>query len=126
MYPLPTWARRTLESESGYWPTPTASDGTAGNVQKEIYFLRSGKPRGLSNNGVDGSIGLARMVKMIWPTPTSRDWKDGTAQSCANVPENGLLGRAVHTRFRGLGNAVVPQIPEIFARKIAALLEVQA
>lgn len=30
------------------------------------------------------------------PTPTARDWKDGTAQSCANVPANGLLGRVVH------------------------------
>lgn len=32
----------------------------------------------------------------LWPTPTSRDHKDGTAQSCANVPVNSLLGRAVH------------------------------
>ena len=32
----------------------------------------------------------------IWPTPTSRDWKDGTAEACRNVPANGLLGREVH------------------------------
>ena len=32
-----------------------------------------------------------------WPTPTGRDHKDGTAQSCQNVPVNGLLGRKVHT-----------------------------
>jgi hypothetical protein len=32
----------------------------------------------------------------LLPTPTSRDWKDGTAQACQNVPVNGLLGRAVH------------------------------
>ena len=32
-----------------------------------------------------------------WPTPTTRDHKDGTAQSCANVPDNGLLGRVIHT-----------------------------
>ena len=30
------------------------------------------------------------------PTPTARDYKDGTAKSCQNVPVNGLLGRAVH------------------------------
>lgn len=30
------------------------------------------------------------------PTPTARDWKDGTAKSCENVPVNALLGRAVH------------------------------
>jgi hypothetical protein len=34
-----------------------------------------------------------------WPTPTARDHKDGTAQSCANVPANGLLGRVVHQQW---------------------------
>jgi hypothetical protein len=34
--------------------------------------------------------------KLMWPTPTTRDYKDGTAKSCKNVPVNGLLGRAVH------------------------------
>jgi hypothetical protein len=29
----------------------------------------------------------------MWPTPTARDWKDGSY--CENVPVNGLLGRAV-------------------------------
>lgn len=33
---------------------------------------------------------------LLWPTATSRDYKDGTAKSCANVPVNCLLGRAVH------------------------------
>ena len=41
-----------------------------------------------------------------WPTPTARDWKDGSASSCANVPPNGLLGRVIHMfptpRTRGL------------------------
>ena len=31
------------------------------------------------------------------PTPTGRDWKDGTAKSCQNVPVNSLLGRAIHS-----------------------------
>ena len=30
------------------------------------------------------------------PTPTTRDWKDGSQQSCANVSSNGLLGRETH------------------------------
>ena len=33
---------------------------------------------------------------MRWPTPTARDHKDGTKESCQNVPVNCLLGRAVH------------------------------
>lgn len=69
-----------------------------------------------------------------WPTPTTRDWKDGSAKSCENVPVNALLGRAVHwpsgpgsqqheweppriakgvphrtQRLKALGNAVCPQ-----------------
>jgi hypothetical protein len=31
-----------------------------------------------------------------WPTPIGRDYKDGDAHSCRNVPVNGFLGRAVH------------------------------
>lgn len=41
------------------------------------------------------SVNLSSAVKM-WPTPTSRDYKDGSAAACRNVPVNGLLGRAVH------------------------------
>ena len=60
------------------WATPTAAIaiGTDSTISK-------------------GKRDLRHDVKM-WPTPTSRDHKDGTAQSCENVPVNGLLGRAVH------------------------------
>jgi hypothetical protein len=44
-------------------------------------------------SGNDG--GCLRIAKTL-PTPTARDWKDGTAQACANVPDKGLLGRRVH------------------------------
>lgn len=33
---------------------------------------------------------------LSWGTPTSRDWKDGTAESCKNTPTNKLLGREIH------------------------------
>src|SRR4029077_19863587 len=52
--------------------------------------------RHMRADGKSSNRGLATQV--MWPTPTARDWKDGTAASCANVPENCLLGRAVHTR----------------------------
>ena len=32
----------------------------------------------------------------MWPTPTQRDWKDGT--SAGTVPEKGLLGRVAPNR----------------------------
>jgi hypothetical protein len=36
-----------------------------------------------------------RAGRPLLPSPTSRDHKDGTADSCRNVPTNGLLGRTV-------------------------------
>ena len=47
---------------------------------------------------------------LSWPTATARDWKDGTAQSCQNVPANGLLGRVVHQNISTHGNR-----PELWA-----------
>ena len=38
----------------------------------------------------------------LWPTATARDYKEGTAKSCANILVNGLLGRAVHATNAGL------------------------
>jgi hypothetical protein len=35
----------------------------------------------------------------IWPTPTGRDWKDGSAKACANIPVNGLLGACAHCKY---------------------------
>jgi len=64
----------TKDSASSLLPTPTASDATGGDVRKEIYFTRNGTPRGLSNNGISGSIGLARYVR-LWPTPKASDAK---------------------------------------------------
>jgi hypothetical protein len=43
--------------------------------------------------GENNSLATQVAVKM-WPTPTSRDHKDGT--NVENVEENCLLGRVVH------------------------------
>jgi hypothetical protein len=53
------------------WPTPTCADATMGailNDNTKLIMLKSGKLRKISNQGVSGSIGLARTVAM-WPTP---------------------------------------------------------
>lgn len=42
------------------------------------------------------ATGTKGKESLSWPTPTARDWKDGTAKSCENTPSNGLLGREVH------------------------------
>jgi hypothetical protein len=70
----------TREIESGLWPAPTRVDGEHPGRVKH----KQGQQFALS------------MAVQRWPTPTSRDWKDGSAQACRNVPANGLLGRVVH------------------------------
>ena len=62
------------------WPTPMA-----GSPGTEEY-----NPAG--NN--DSSRKTVELVG--WATPTTRDHKDGTDQSCQNVPVNKPLGREVH------------------------------
>jgi len=39
---------------------------------------------------------LETVMGRMLPTPTTRDWKDGSQQACANVESNGLLGREIH------------------------------
>ena len=81
---------RTSETDCTGWLTPAASDGNGGK----------GPRIGVSATGMmpDGSkvtMGLPALAKLVcgWPTPTTRDWKDGS--ECTNVPINALLGRAV-------------------------------
>jgi hypothetical protein len=54
------------------FPTPQASDGQQGAIMNEntkIIFLKSGKPRKISNQGVSGSVGLSRYAQIMWRTP---------------------------------------------------------
>lgn len=82
--------RRTNATGSGLWRTPGAQDGERGCYATQ-ETMESRLDRG-------GQLSLPNQVKHphLWPTPTTRDHKDGTAQSCQNVPVNSLLGRAVH------------------------------
>ncbi|HKA75312.1 MAG TPA: hypothetical protein VKE26_26150 [Xanthobacteraceae bacterium] len=76
------------------WPTPCAGDakssGSRNTPTSQAHF-------GVSlTDAVRGDAGMGRR----WPMPTGRDWKDGSAEACANVPVNGLLGRTVHVSSR--------------------------
>jgi DNA (cytosine-5)-methyltransferase 1 len=84
-YLRPPSALLTDGTASGLWPTPISYNERG---SREAWCL-AGK----------GGMDLVTAVKM-WPTPTSRDHKDGSAQACANVPTNGLLGRVVHESSR--------------------------
>lgn len=58
-------------------PTPMASDATTGAIiGKNDHFVttENGTLRKVNQNGINGSVGLARMVQIL-PTPTTRDYK---------------------------------------------------
>ena len=75
------WEPVTNENASGLLPTPRVMPGNFSRVNGKIYetSLQSMARRGI-----------------LLPTPTTRDWKDGSQQSCRNTPPNGLLGREIH------------------------------
>jgi len=85
VYPLPIWERVTSETDGGYLPTIRANSSATGDCNHNPQCHPACKPT---------LQALARTGRL--PTLTARDWKDGTAQACANVPENALLGRVVH------------------------------
>lgn len=63
--------------QKGLLPTPTASDAGPAAILNEntnIVFTGKGTPRKVSNNGVNGSLGLARTV-MLLPTPSAHEHK---------------------------------------------------
>jgi hypothetical protein len=82
VYPLQPLVQSTRGIASGLLPTPVSSDATSGAVigkNDTFYVTRSGMPRKVNQNGKDGSVGLARLVKLtapdFWPTPTSSEHK---------------------------------------------------
>jgi hypothetical protein len=74
-------AQLAIPSDPGPWNTPKKSDAERGGQAQ-----RSGV--GLRGNLIDQVQHSA-----TWPTPTTRDHKDGHCDG--TVPTNGLLGRAV-------------------------------
>jgi len=68
------------------WPTPTVGDSAnAANATSTRHNPHS-----------QHHSGTTLVDAASWATPTTRDHKDGTAQSCQNVPINSLLGRQVN------------------------------
>jgi site-specific DNA-cytosine methylase len=98
-------------------PTPTASDARDGaHVRKmTLDAIERGASRGVNlNHLVEGGLpeggapllptpraargaSATETTEALLPTPTARDWKDGTP--CENVPTNALLGRTVWGDF---------------------------
>lgn len=74
---------RTAETGYVLLPTPTASDGLQGGIiGKEDTFrtTESGTLRKVNKNGIDGSIGLGRLVQMWVGTPTAQMSSKGRSE----------------------------------------------
>ena len=97
----------------GMWPTARSTDGSNGGPNQRgskgdrmlpsaVMFPTPSAQQYGTNQGGQNPNGPVRpsldtMARRgMWPTPTQRDHEDGSAKSCANVPVNCLLGRAVH------------------------------
>ena len=82
------------ESSSSGWPTPVCAMMPC---EGSVRLLRKAVDLGMSKEEADamlgGDISKPQGRLPAWPTPLARDHQDGDAT--ANVPTNGLLGRAV-------------------------------
>lgn len=98
-----TLAAQVKSKEMALLPTPTVYEPTKLTPSRE--FTDTGR-RKCTNHGTPGltaaqnSHGAALVEKLcrypMLPTPTTRDWKDGSQQACCNTPPNGLSGREIH------------------------------
>jgi len=78
--------------QQGMLPTPTVSDAGPAAILNEntnIVYTGKGTPRKVSNNGVNGSLGLARTV-MLLPTPTVNESKNNPS-GASQWARNGSL-----------------------------------
>ena len=63
-------------NKSALLPTPTASDASQGAVigkNDQFYMTKTGMPRKVNASGIDGSVGLARLVRLL-PTLTASEY----------------------------------------------------
>jgi hypothetical protein len=78
------------------WRTPNASLIEAKSTVVKLSGRRPSDPQvGLADQVRAAELGLWSPPMLSVPTPTSRDYKDGSAASCANVPVNSSPGRTV-------------------------------
>ena len=88
-----------LETVISNLPTPTASD-VEGGVAKDVQF-QNGSFFRENKQGVRWGVKLRDAVQAL-PTPTAREWKDGSWKSCKNCKFHHTLGRQIHIAVRSL------------------------
>jgi hypothetical protein len=81
-----------------YLPTPSACVANDGE-KPDTWLARRERVKVTAKGGKGNGNGMGMpltIAAQLLPTPTTRDWKDGSQQACANTPPNGLLGREIH------------------------------
>lgn len=77
LYPRTSAGQKILQ---GLLPTPLASDATMGGVigaKDQFWITKTGMPRKMNRNGKSGSVGLARLVRLIHSGVMQRTREDG-------------------------------------------------
>lgn len=69
---LPMLGRRIKGTDSGWWPTPCATDNSNRMPSDNIHISASGLPKHIALNGEKSQMRLSQAVQM-WPTPIRRD-----------------------------------------------------
>jgi hypothetical protein len=85
-------AGTTLTDAIKLWPTPQSFDAND-CVRSPEALERAKEIGGCANLREHPALRVPEVAAQNWPTPTSRDWKDG-ANPSDNAPSNCALGRA--------------------------------
>lgn len=72
-YQLPTLVPRTSGTESGFLPTPQASDGLFYKIKRPM-IMRGNAYRITSNQGIDGNAKLADIAWNVWGGPLNPEY----------------------------------------------------
>ena len=82
VFQLRASVRTTKEKGYGLLPTPMSSDGTTGSIigkDDQFRMTKNGTLRKVNRNGVDGSIGLGRLVQ-LWRTPDAHTGRGASSK----------------------------------------------
>ena len=100
-------------------PTPMAASAAQGSVvgkSTSYYLTGTGTPRKVTRNGVNASVGLARLMTLgaagLLPTPIATDWKNGTSTNSSGAPRTSALAPLMrHIAEKGTEGLPERQMP---------------
>ena len=98
------WEPVINETDGGSLPTPTTMDylpqRSVGSMIKQVTEHRKGRSNlaNLREAVNPQTVDLFHHLQSL-PTPTAREWKDGSSQSTKKCKKQDSLGRAIHHTY---------------------------